>query len=108
MEGSEGRPYFADPSARRAAFLAGLADYFGPHAACPRAVHEKVWTADPWARGAYGVFSAPGALTLAGDSPTRPVGPIHWAGSETGIEWPGYIDGAIESGRRAAREVLGR
>jgi monoamine oxidase len=35
-----------------------------------------------------------------------PVGRIHWAGTETVERWMGYIDGAIESGIRAAVEVL--
>lgn len=108
MEGSDGRPYFGRPAKRRRAFLAALVRFFGPAAASPRAVHEKVWAADPWARGAYGTYNPPGALTLAGDSATRPIGPIHWAGSESASEWPGYIDGAIESGLRAASEISRR
>lgn len=35
-----------------------------------------------------------------------PIGRIHWAGTETAERWSGYIDGAIESGERAAAEVL--
>jgi monoamine oxidase len=31
---------------------------------------------------------------------------IHWAGTESATIWPGYMSGAIESGERAAREVL--
>lgn len=31
---------------------------------------------------------------------------IHWAGTETAKYWSGYIDGAIQSGFRAADEVL--
>jgi monoamine oxidase len=34
------------------------------------------------------------------------VGRIHWAGSETSIYWNGYMDGAVRSGQRAAKEVL--
>jgi len=34
------------------------------------------------------------------------VGPLHWAGAETATEWMGYMDGAIQSGDRAASEVL--
>lgn len=106
MEAEKGRPYYVDAKARRAAFLDGLVQYFGPQAAKPRSVNEKVWSTDRWARGAYGTYNPPGALTLLGDAATRPVGPIHWGGSETATEWPGYIDGAIESGRRAAQEIL--
>ncbi|ACY23422.1 monoamine oxidase B [Gordonia bronchialis DSM 43247] len=31
---------------------------------------------------------------------------VFWAGTETASEHPGYIEGAIESGERAAREVV--
>ncbi|WP_414458120.1 FAD-dependent oxidoreductase [Gordonia bronchialis] len=31
---------------------------------------------------------------------------MFWAGTETASEHPGYIEGAIESGERAAREVV--
>jgi monoamine oxidase len=34
-----------------------------------------------------------------------PVGNVHWAGAETASEHPGYLEGAIQSGERAAREV---
>jgi monoamine oxidase len=37
---------------------------------------------------------------------TEPVGRIHWAGAETASRWSGYMEGAVESGERAAREVL--
>jgi monoamine oxidase len=31
---------------------------------------------------------------------------VHWAGAETSDYWNGYMDGAVRSGERAAREVL--
>ena len=37
-----------------------------------------------------------------------PVGRIHWAGTETSTYWNGYMDGAVRSGERAAKEVLDR
>ena len=41
---------------------------------------------------------------------TEPIGPIHWAGTETATFWNGYMDGAVRSGERAVayRTVLGR
>ena len=36
----------------------------------------------------------------------RPVGRIHWAGTETSTYWNGYMDGAVRSGERAAAEAL--
>ncbi|MGV9409285.1 FAD-dependent oxidoreductase [Nocardia sp. NPDC003693] len=38
--------------------------------------------------------------------PLAPVGDIHWAGTETALDHPCYIDVANESGTRAAQEVL--
>jgi monoamine oxidase len=35
-----------------------------------------------------------------------PVDRIHWAGTETATFWNGYMDGAVRSGERAAKEVL--
>ncbi len=48
------------------------------------------------------------ALCTSGIWPmaSEPIGRVHRAGSETARDHPGYIDGAIESGRRAAAEVL--
>jgi monoamine oxidase len=48
----------------------------------------------------------PGALTGAGDALRRPIGPVHLAGTETALEWCGYLEGALESGERAAAEVI--
>ena len=33
-------------------------------------------------------------------------GRIHWAGTETAVEWTGYLEGALEAGVRAAAEAL--
>lgn len=41
-----------------------------------------------------------------GPAIAEPVGNIHWGGAETASEWNGYMEGAVESGERAAREVL--
>jgi monoamine oxidase len=44
-------------------------------------------------------------LTTSGPALREPVGPIHWAGTETSGVWTGYMDGAVRSGYRAADEV---
>ena len=41
----------------------------------------------------------------AGAAPSA--GLLHWAGTETATRWSGYMDGAVQSGQRAAAEVLG-
>ena len=64
------------------------------------------WTADPWTRGCYGAHFPPGTWTQFGPALRRPVGLLHWAGTETATEWSGYMDGAVQSGKRAAAEIL--
>lgn len=93
------------PEERRAAVLAELARFFGPQALSPTGFAEKNWNEDPWSRGCYVGVTSPGALTSFGYALRQPCGRIHWSGTETADEWLGYLDGAIQSGERAAAEV---
>ncbi|MFD4351058.1 flavin monoamine oxidase family protein [Nocardia sp. NPDC058518] len=99
---SSARLAFAD---RRAMVLEDLAGYFGPRARKPIDYIEKDWAEEEYSRGCYGAFATPGTLTRFGPALRRPVGPLHWAGTETATRWPGYIDGAAESGHRVAGEI---
>ena len=49
---------------------------------------------------------SPGVITQFGHALRKPVGRIHWAGTETATVSHGTIDGAIRSGERAALEVM--
>lgn len=93
-------------SERRAAVLDTLARAFGPRAHHPRAYVERDWAAEPWTRGCYAAHLPPGAWTQLGPALRQPVGRLHWAGTETATRWMGYMDGAVESGVRAADEAL--
>lgn len=64
------------------------------------------WDDDPWVRGAYSARS-PGS-PLGSDELTASVGPLHFAGEHTAGELHGLMEGALLSGRRAARELLKR
>jgi monoamine oxidase len=94
-----------DPADRRAQVIDDLTGYFGPQAMNPIAYIERDWTDEEFSRGCYGAFATPGTLTQFGPALRTPVGPLHWAGTETATRWAGYIDGAAESGHRAAREI---
>jgi monoamine oxidase len=63
-----------------------------------------VWENDPWARGGYAVFDT-AFDPLLRDWLARPVGRVVFAGEHTSRRGQGYMNGAIESGRRAAAEV---
>jgi monoamine oxidase len=94
------------PTARRQAFVDCLVRWFGAKAASPIDYVERDWAAEPWTRGCYGAHFPTGAWTRFGPALRRPVGPLHWAGTETATVWMGYLDGAVESAERAVTEVL--
>jgi len=56
--------------------------------------------------GCYVANSPPRVTTEFGPHLRTPVGPIHFAGTETATRWSGYMDGAVQAGERAAHEVL--
>ena len=92
--------------ARRAAVLADLARIVGDdRALSPVDYFEQDWTQEEWTRGCPVAHLGPGALTAHGTWLRRPTGRVHWAGTETADIWQGYMDGAVRSGERAAREV---
>jgi len=107
LEGRDARVLAeANEAERRHAVTGTFARLFGPRAAEPTDYVEKNWAAEPYSRGCYAGVFGPGAWTGYGRALRRPVGPIHWAGTETATRWMGYFDGAVQSGRRAATEVL--
>lgn len=93
-------------AARRAAVLKNLAAFVGDEALRPREYVERNWSEEIWTRGCPVAFTPPGVLLEYGPAIRRPAGRIHWAGTETATYWMGYMDGAVRSGERAAREVL--
>jgi monoamine oxidase len=107
--GQAAREWSAQPAeARRALVLRELARFFGPAAATPIDFVEQDWVADEWSRGCYSGIFAPRVISQFGYQLREPVGRLHWAGTETAHVGIGYLDGAIESGERAAGEMLRR
>jgi monoamine oxidase len=64
------------------------------------------WKDDPWVRGAYSARSL--SSPMDDEQLARPVGPLAFAGEHTAAAWHGLMEGALRSGRRAARELLDR
>ena len=62
------------------------------------------WNADPYARGTWCMYR-PNTLTSDLAELQRAEGNVHFAGADIANGWRGFIDGAIESGSRAARQV---
>lgn len=95
-----------DVSGRRKAVISALVQLFGPQAGEPLDFIEQDWGAERWSRGCYFGLMPPGTLSRYGAALRTPCGRLHFAGTETAGRWLGYMDGAVESGLRAAREVL--
>jgi monoamine oxidase len=80
--------------------------HVGPEVVEPAGWHEKSWHLDEFAGGGYIALPNPGTTDGLVPMSSVPIGDIHWAGSETASDHPGYLDGAIEAGERAATEVI--
>jgi monoamine oxidase len=105
--GDNARTYNAmSPAARRSAVLNQYASWFGSQALNAKEYFDTNWSAEPWTRGCPVGIPSLGTLLAYGPNLRAPVGPIHWAGTETADYWNGYMDGAVRSGERAAKEVL--
>ena len=104
--GPEADRLSAVPAAeRRAAVLESFAEFFGPAARDAIAYVDKDWGAEEWTRGCYAGLMGPGTWTAYGPELRAPIGPLHFAGTETARRWYGYFEGALEAAERAADEV---
>lgn len=105
--------FITGPQARTAAALsdaaaAGVArrelDRIYPQEGVAPIAYARVdWDGDPWARGDYAWFR-PRQLTSMLPYLSAPVGRLHFAGDQTSA-LPGWMQGALESGLRAAGEI---
>jgi monoamine oxidase len=107
LGGAAARRWAALPAAeRRQAALSAFAARYGKRAARPVAYHEKDWQRSQWSAGGWAGVAPPGVLTSFGTALREPIGPVHWAGTETAAAWTGSLEGAVQSGERAAAEAL--
>lgn len=63
------------------------------------------WVQDPWVGGSYAAF-LPGQLSRFWGAMGEPQGNVHIAGEQTSTYSQGFLNGGVESGSRAAAEVL--
>jgi monoamine oxidase len=63
------------------------------------------WTGYPWTKGSYSYWKV-GQYTKFAGIEREPEGGCHFAGEHTSIDFQGYLNGAVESGERAAGEIL--
>jgi monoamine oxidase len=67
---------------------------------------EWNWSLDEFTRGDFSAVPGPGVWTGYGAALRKPVGRIHWAGVDTCTYPANSFSGAVQSGERAAKEVL--
>ncbi len=107
LEGEQARTFGRWPQAeRREALTAELVRHFGPRAGRPEHYIDGEWAGRPWTRGCYNANMGPLVWTNFGSALSAPIGAIHWAATETAAHWSAYMEGAVEAGERAARDVL--
>jgi monoamine oxidase len=95
---------------RKLAVVAHLIEFFGDEVTSQLAdedyYQEHDFSGEPLSGGGPNAIFGPNILTRYGSALRKPIGRIHWAGAESATEWCGYMNGALQSGVRAACEVL--
>jgi monoamine oxidase len=79
-------------------------DWLGLSGARVTAWTSLSWEHESWSRGGYAYFD-PGFQPALRYWLARPFGRVVFAGEHTSLRWQGYMNGAVETGLRAAEEV---
>ena len=77
----------------------GTRQHFNGHA------WADLWPHDPWVKGSYAAFER-GQYTRFWEGTGRAEGNVHFAGEATSTYSQGFLNGGVESGDRAAIEVM--
>lgn len=72
----------------------------------PLSYKELNWVSEEYSRGAYTSIMTPGTMTKFGRALGAPYGRVAFACTELSTYWPGTMEGAIRSGRKAALKIL--
>jgi len=64
------------------------------------------WPAYPWTKGSYSFWKVGQYTAFSGVEKERR-GKVHFAGEHTSQDFQGYLNGGVETGERAATEILG-
>ena len=79
----------------------------GTSAAYTGRAYEDHWAHDPWVHGAYSYYRV-GQAANYGELAAASDGRFLFAGEHTSIDNIGFLDGAVETGERAARQLFRR
>jgi monoamine oxidase len=93
------------PGERTERYLAALSPVFPALRASFERGRFMDWPSDPWVKGSYS-FPAPGEVTTLGPQLQQPLaGRVFLAGEHTCYAFVGYMEGALQSGARAAKRI---
>ncbi|KAL4972854.1 hypothetical protein BDW66DRAFT_162551 [Aspergillus desertorum] len=111
MSSDWGRAWAALPQdGRKTALVEQIGKLFAAEAEAARDFVDLVtyeWVNDPYSGwGCPCIALTPGVMDAVGGAVREPAANLHFAGTETAVRWRGYMEGAIESGERAAAEVI--
>jgi monoamine oxidase len=67
--------------------------------------HLDAWVHNPWSHGSYAAFLVGQYTRFTQHVRAGREGGVHFAGEHTDTDQQGYIDGAVRTGERAAREL---
>jgi len=85
--------------------LEQIAAMYGPEATTPLETWTRMWGSDPWTQG-YVTNWRPGDVEAVGPLHGTHEPPFYVCGSDQWVA--GYLEGAVRTGRAAAREALGQ
>lgn len=98
------------PHERRTTIIKQLATIFNQESESevyrPIEVFEQIWKHEQFSRGALVPITPLGYLTRYAMVYGKPVGNLHFVGTEYAQVWKGYMEGALDSGARGAEEVI--
>lgn len=72
----------------------------------PIEVFDQIWKHEQYSKGALAPILALGHYTEFDSVYGKPVGNLHFVGTEYSREWKGYMEGALCSGEKGALEVI--
>ncbi|CAM1501466.1 Fc.00g034500.m01.CDS01 [Cosmosporella sp. VM-42] len=98
------------PHERRRVVLEQIAAIFnvddGSEAFRPIEIFEQIWKHELYSQGALAPITEIGHYTKYASVYGKPVGNLHFVGTEYSSEWKGYMEGALCSGEQGAKEVV--
>ncbi|KAG8191607.1 hypothetical protein JTE90_018539 [Oedothorax gibbosus] len=101
------RLFSLKPEERKHLIAKSLAEVTGyTEALKPIHYEEFNWMEEQYSGGCYTTMLPPGFITRYGKELRTPVDRLYFAGTETATAWSGYMEGAVQAGERAAREIL--